>query len=298
MKSKILLVTNGCTKNWDVIEYAAGMAKMMQIPLTLLGVVEKTDEFHPVEEMFSRAIPLFQEKEIAYELQLVNGETEDILAEMKWDENTYLFVGPLGRPQFRHWLVGRSLRKIIENVPSPIFYARESRLSIKKVLVCVGGLGYTERAEEISIEIGKLTGAELTFLHVIPPVEADHLPSKELDKKEEILIDKTPAHTLKIAEQHALDNGIKSHVSVRHGNIINQILEELDAQRYDLICMGSSFSHPDNLRHLYAPNVTAEIAESVKCPILTARCAKQSPSYETAAPQAHAPRRIISYEVE
>ena len=220
-------------------------------------------------------VTLFQEKELLYELQLVNGETEDLLTEMEWDENTYLFVGPLGRSQFRHWLVGRSLRKILENVPSPIFYAREARLPIKKILVCFGGLGYTEKAEKIGIEIGKLTGAELTFLHVIPPVEADHLPSKELDKKEEILIDETPARTLKIAEQHALENGIRSNVIVRHGRIVNQILEELDAQRYDLICMGSSFSHPDNLRHLYAPNVTAEIAETVKCPILTARCSKQ-----------------------
>ncbi len=275
MKNKILLVTNGCAAGWATIQYAAGMAKMMDASLTLLGIVEKTDEYHPVEEVFGRAVTLFQEKELLYELQLVNGETEDLLTEMEWDENTYLFVGPLGRSQFRHWLVGRSLRKILENVPSPIFYAREARLPIKKILVCFGGLGYTEKAEKIGIEIGKLTGAELTFLHVIPPVEADHLPSKELDKKEEILIDETPARTLKVAEQHALDNGIRSNVIVRHGGIVNQILEELDAQRYDLICMGSSFSHPDNLRHLYAPNVTAEIAETVKCPILTARCSKQ-----------------------
>ena len=275
MKNKILLVTNGCAEGWATIQYAAGMAKMMDASLTLLGIVEKTDEYHPVEEVFGRAVTLFQEKELLYDLQLVNGETEDLLTEMEWDENTYLFVGPLGRSQFRHWLVGRSLRKILENVPSPIFYAREARLPIKKILVCFGGLGYTEKAEKIGIEIGKLTGAELTFLHVIPPVEADHLPSKELDKKEEILIDETPAHTLKVAEQHALDNGIRSNVIVRHGGIVNQILEELDAQRYDLICMGSSFSHPDNLRHLYAPNVTAEIAETVECPILTARCSKQ-----------------------
>ena len=271
MESKILLVTNGCTKGWEVIEYATGMAKLMQASLTLLGVVEKTDEFHPVEEIFSRAITLFQEKGLDYDLQLVNGETEDVLAEMNWNENTYLFVGTLGRPQFRHWLVGRSLRKIIENVPSPIFYAREARLSIKKVLVCFGGLGYTEKAEEIGIQIGNLTGAELTFLHVIPPVEADHLPSKELDNNQGSMIDAQPARTLKNAQQHALDNGVKSEVIVRHGNIVKQILEELDAQRYDLICMGSSFSHTDNLRHLYAPNVAAEIAESVNCPILTAR---------------------------
>ena len=88
MKKKILLVTNGYTEGWAAIQYAVGMEKMMGASLTLLGIVEKTDEYHPVEEMFSKALTLFQEENLEYDLQLVNGETEDVLAEMDWDENT------------------------------------------------------------------------------------------------------------------------------------------------------------------------------------------------------------------
>ncbi|NQU30531.1 MAG: universal stress protein [Anaerolineae bacterium] len=275
MKKKILLVTNGCAESWPTIEYAVGMATTLGAQPTLLGVVEKKDELHPVEEMFSRAVALFQEKDLLYDLQIVNGETEEILGELEWDENTYLFIGPLGRSQFRQWLVGRSFRKILKNVCNPIFYTREARLSIKKVLICFGGMGYTGQAEEIGIEIAKLAGAELTFLHVIPPVESDHLLSKDFNNNHAALIDDKPARILKEAQQHAIDNGIQSRVIVRHGNIVNQILEELDAQKYDLICMGSSFSGPDELRRLYAPNVTAEIAEAVNCPILTVRFSKE-----------------------
>ncbi|OQY36384.1 MAG: hypothetical protein B6243_03315 [Anaerolineaceae bacterium 4572_5.2] len=278
MKKKILLVTNGCAESWSTVKYAAWMAEMMGMPLTLLGVIEEMDEYHPVEEAFSRAVTLFKEKELFYDLQIVNGETEEVLANMNWEEETYLFVGPLGRSQFRHWLVGRSFRKIIENVSTPIFYAREARLSIKKVLVCFGGLEYTGKAEEIGLEIGKRTGAELTFLHVIPPVESEHLPTKNLEENQEALLDDKPARTLKEAQQHAMDKGIQSNIIVRYGNIVKQILEELDTQRYDLICMGSSFSDPNSLRRLYAPNVTAEIAEAVNCPIVTARCPDLSTS--------------------
>jgi len=271
MEKKILLVTNGCTKNWATIQYAAGMAAMMEIPLTLLGVVEKMDEEHPVEDIFSRAVTLFQEKNLVYDLQLVNGDTEEVLAEIDWDEDTYLFIGALGRPQYRHWLVGRSLRKILENVPSPIFYAREARLPIKKILICFGGLDFTGKAEEIGLEIGKRAGAEVKFLHVIPPVESEHLPTWDPKENQEKRLDEKPAHTLKKAKEHAKEQGIQPNVIVRHGNIVNQILEELDVQRYDLICMGSSFSDPNNLRRLYLPNVSAEIAEAVNCPVLMAR---------------------------
>ncbi len=272
MEKKIVLVTNGYKRSWQTIQYATWMANLMNAPLTLLGVVEKMDELHPVEDIFSRAVAHFQEKGINYDLQLVNGETEEILADMDWDEDTFLFVGPLGRSQFRHWLMGRSFRKIMQSVSSPIFYVRSARLSLDKVLICFGGGGYTSKAGEIGIAVGKMAGADLTFLHVVPPVTSDHLPGqKPVSSSQEKLEDKVSARILEEAQAHADRSGVGSEVIVRQGNVVTQILEELEKEKYDLICMGSSFSDTESLRYLYTPNVTAEIAESVNFPILTAR---------------------------
>lgn len=271
MQKKILLVTNGCVDSWETIEYAVWIAALMKFPVTLLGVVEKEDEEHPVEAIFSRALGLFSDKKIAYDLQLVNGETEDVLTEMAWDDNTYLFVGPLGRSQFRHWLLGRSFRRIMESVSSPIFYVRSARASLDKVLICFGGLEYTGKVEEIGISLGKLAGAELTFLHVIPPVESERLPGQGHDIDEQELAEDASVRILQEARKHADAKGVPSNVVVRQGNVVNQILEELQSTQYDLVCMGSSFSDQDSLRHLYTPNVTAEIAEAINAPILTAR---------------------------
>ncbi len=271
MAKKILLVTNGCSRNWATIEYAAEMAKILNLPISLLGVVEKFDLEHPVEEMFSRMVTLLQEKELIYDLQLVNGDTEEVLAKIDWNEDTYLFAGTLGRSQFRHWLVGRSFRKILKNVSSPIFYVREARLPIKKILMCFGGLDHTSNAEKIGLEIGRRAGAEVKFLHVIPPIESEHLPMQKTEEKPEKLVDEKPAKTLEKAQEHAQDEGVESKVVVRQGNIVQQIVAELETQSYDLICMGSSFSDPNNLRHHYTPNITAEVAEAARCPVLSAR---------------------------
>ena len=269
MKKRILLVTNGCVESWATIEYAVWIADLMKFPLTLLGVVEKDDEEHPIEAMFSRSLSLLQKKKIAYDLQLVNGETEDVLAEMAWDDDTYLFVGPLGRSQFRHWLLGRSFRTIMESVSSPIFYVRSGRQRLARVLVCFGGLGYTGKAEQIGITLGKEAGAALTFLHVVPPVESDRLPGN--DAEGQALADDASVQVLADARKHAEAKGVPAQVIVRQGNVVNQIVEEFHTNEYDLICMGSSFSSEDSLRHLYTPNVAAEIAEAVHAPILTAR---------------------------
>ncbi len=269
MQKKILLVTNGSTENWGTVEYAVWMSALMNIPITFLGIVENDDEEHPVETIFSRALSLFAAKGIAYDLQLVNGETEDVLGEMQWDDDTYLFVGPLGRSQMRHWLLGRSFRQIMEHVSCPIFYIRSARTELHKVLICFGGLGYTGKAEEIGIQLGALAGAEVTFLHVVPPVESEHLPGKEVESQ--ALADDASAQALAEAQKHADLKGVASQVVVRQGHVVSQIVEEFQVGHYDLICMGSAFSATEGLRLLYAPNVTAEVAEAVDIPILTAR---------------------------
>jgi nucleotide-binding universal stress UspA family protein len=64
--------------------------------------------------------------------------------------------------------------------------------------------------------------------------------------------------------------GIDAQFRVRHGSIIHEVMDEIKDQSYQMIGMGSQYS-THSLRHLYLPNVTAEVAESATCPILTAR---------------------------
>jgi nucleotide-binding universal stress UspA family protein len=68
----------------------------------------------------------------------------------------------------------------------------------------------------------------------------------------------------------AREAGLNARVVTRQGNIVEQILAEIRQGDYDLVCMGSSYS-AHSLRQLYTPNITAEIAEVVQCPVLTAR---------------------------
>jgi nucleotide-binding universal stress UspA family protein len=76
--------------------------------------------------------------------------------------------------------------------------------------------------------------------------------------------------SLRQALEIAKDDGLVANVKARQGNVVEEILAENKEGNYDLLCMGSPYS-ANALRQLYAPNVTAEIADDVTCPILTAR---------------------------
>jgi hypothetical protein len=87
MKENWVIATNGHETTWNAILYAVSLAEKMNASLTLLGVVEKEDEKHPLQAMFSRAVTLFQEKGISYELQIAHGAMEEILGENDWEND-------------------------------------------------------------------------------------------------------------------------------------------------------------------------------------------------------------------
>jgi nucleotide-binding universal stress UspA family protein len=273
----VLITTNGFKATWNAIEYGAWFAESLQTKLTLLGVTEKLnpaamDDHHPLEDVFERAVSLFKEKGLAYSLEVQEGDAEDIISKRANNGNFVTVVSPLGRPQIRRWLTGRSVRHFMETILSPILYVPEVRLPLNKLLICVGGLGFEVDAENLALQIAIKSQAEVTLLHIVPPVDLDYPTSRVANEHWRDLIntDTVLGRNLRKAVDTVEAVGLTARVEVRRGHIVEEIDSVLKAGNYDLLCMGSPFGG-NALRQLYAPNVTAEIAEAAHCPVLTAR---------------------------
>jgi nucleotide-binding universal stress UspA family protein len=245
--------------------------------ITLLGVTERSnpaaiDDHHPLEEVFARAVGLFQKNGVEYRLEVENGETESILPHRAREGDLIAVFGPLGRPQLRRWLTGRSIRTLLEQIEKPILYVPKSRLPMKKVLICLGGLGYEVTAEHLAMRVAMRSRAEITLLHIVPPMDLDYPTARAVREHWQSLTETdTPVgRSLRQALETAKADGLNAQVKARQGNVVEQILAELKEGDYDLLCMGSPYS-THALRQLYTPNVTAEVAEAAGCPVLTAR---------------------------
>ena len=277
MESELLITTNGFKGTWFAIEYGAWLAESLNLNITLLGVTENLnpaaiDDHHPLEDVFERAVQLFREKGLTYSLEIQNGDAETVISRRANSGEFITVVSPLGRPQIRRWLVGRSIRHIIETVANPIVYVPEACLPLNKVLICVGGLGYEVNAENIGLQIAMKSQAEVTLLHIVPPVDLDYPTSRAASENWQDLIntDTMLGRNLRKAVEIAQVAGLTARVEVRQGNVVEEIASAMKTGNYDLLCMGSQFGG-NALRQLYAPNVTAEIAEYARCPVLTAR---------------------------
>lgn len=277
MTPDLLITTNGFKGTWPAIEYGTWLAATLETKITLLGVTENLnpaaiDDHHPLEDVFARAVALFQQNKVEYNLEVQNGNAEDIIPRKAAQGNFIVVLGPLGRPQIRRLLAGRSIRHLMEEIEQPILYVPESKLPLKKILICMGGLGYEVTAEHIAMQMAMKSRAEITLLHIIPPIDMNYPTARTVSENWQNLTEtETPiGRSLRQALEIAKDDGLTASVKARQGNVVEEILAEIKDGNYDLLCMGSPYS-TNALRQLYAPNVTAEIAEGAACPVLSAR---------------------------
>lgn len=281
MKPDLLITTNGFEGTWPSIEYGTWLAATLEKNITLLGVTENLnpaaiDDHHPLEDLFARAVELFRKNGVTYTLEIQNGNAEEIIPRKAKQGDYIIVLGPLGRPQFRRMLTGRSIRHLMEEIEQPILYVPESKLPLKKILICMGGLGYEVTAEHIAMQMAMKSRAEITLLHIVPPFDLDYPTTRTVSKNWKNLAETdTPiGQSLRQALEIAKDDGLTANVKARQGNIVEEIMAEVKEGNYDLLCMGSIYS-TNALRQLYTPNVTAEIAEGGLCPVLSARYKKE-----------------------
>ena len=136
----------------------------------------------------------------------------------------------------------------------------------------MGGLGCEVTAEHIAMHMAMKSRAEITLLHIVPPIDLNYPTARIVSENWQNLTETdTPVgRSLRQALEIAKNDGLTASVKARQGNVVEEILAEIKDGNYDLLCMGSPYS-TNALRQLYAPTVTAEIAESAICPVLSAR---------------------------
>jgi nucleotide-binding universal stress UspA family protein len=277
MNIELLIATNGFKGTWAAIEYGAWLAELMQAKVTLLGVTEAVnpaaiDDHHPLEDVFANAVALFQKNGLEYHLEIRNGQAEQVIPQRANQGNFLTVVSPLGRSRLRHLLTRSSFRVLMEEIKGPILYVPEIRLPLRSLLISAGGLGYEVDAENLALRVATLSRADVTILHVIPPTDLDYPTTRRIRGHAGDLqdTDTVLGRSLRRGLEIAKEAGLNAKLTTRQGHVVEEILAEVKAGHYDMVCMGSRYSAMA-LRQLYTPNVTAEVAEAANCPLLTVR---------------------------
>jgi hypothetical protein len=201
------------------------------------------DDHHPLEEVFEYAVGLFSKSTESHTASRSRTEARRRSFRKAGKHGDLIVVlGPLGRPQIRRLLSGRSIRHFIEEIEQPILYVPESKLPIKKILICIGGLGYEVTAENLAIQIASKSRAEITLLHIVPPINLEYPTAKTVRDNWQRLEDTdTPVgRSLRQALEIAKADGLTAAVKGRQGNVVEEIW--LNQRREIMTCC--AWDHP------------------------------------------------------
>jgi nucleotide-binding universal stress UspA family protein len=283
MENRLLICTNGFEGTWPSVEFGSWMAGAIGASASLLAILEGGEAAQPaargqLDELVDRAQALFKAKGLDLTIERQSGNAEEIIPAAADRGECIAVLGPLGRPVLRRFLVGRSIRSLLEDISTPMVYVPRARLPVRKILFCAGGLGYDMNAEHLGVRLGLAAQAKATLLHVAPPVDLEY-PTAIAERehwRDLVNTDTLTGHNLRRALDQARSAGLDVEIKMRQGSVVEEIQAETRDGGYDLICMGSGHS-ARGLRHFYEPNVTEEIAESSACPVLTARYDPASP---------------------
>jgi len=158
--------------------------------------------------------------------------------------------------------------KIIRNCPIPIMLVRKVSDRFERMLVCTGGFESTEPIVELSAKLAGTANIKATVLNVSGAIPSMYTGLGEMDETiEELLVTDTPlAQHLRRSAEILANSDIAAEVVVRHGDVVEVILEEADEGKYDLIVLGESGAR--RLSGMLMGNVTQQIINRAASAVL------------------------------
>src|SRR5437762_13958732 len=149
---------------------------------------------------------------------------------------------------------------------------------LKRFLVCTGGKEFIEQAIQLSGKLAATLGASVTLLNVMAEPPAIYADLVQLEEDVSRLLEsKSELGTNLRRQKRELERfGVSAEVRLRHGIVIDQVVEEARAGDYDLIVTGTSQAR-GLLRHYIMGDLTRSILNRASCPVLVARAGAPKP---------------------
>lgn len=269
----LLLCTNGSAMSKVALRLGVQIAQTLQLPATILGVVEAPGRRKEVLADVDRTLEQLHAAGVAAASQVVSGNAHQVIPAEANRKQLLTVVGALDPPLWRRLLRGPTMRHIIAAVDGPIFcvFRQQEPTEIKKVLICSGGLQHADAAIHLGAEVAIACKAQVTLLHVVVPYS--NMPAELQDRPnapDAYLESNTLyAHNLQQAVTHLEAMGLAVDFQVREGDPLLEILNMIHDGSYDLVVIGSHTAVTGPAR--LVGDITYRIVERAGCPVLIVR---------------------------
>jgi nucleotide-binding universal stress UspA family protein len=276
----ILICSDGTPASDGAAHLGGMLARATKAPVTLLGIVEDPADDQPLRQALDRETDILRRTGVPYQTVVQSGEpTAQILGETSAKKYDLIVIGSRRRNVSGGFWQSQRTYEIIKAVEPPVLIAMGPCEGISRILLCSGGKHFIDDALRLTGTLAAALHAEVTLLHVMaePPAMYAHLIELEEDV-DALLSSGSELGRNLVAEKKALEKlRVAVRVRVRHGFVVDQLLDEMREGNYDLIVSGSSRARGP-LQHYIMGDVTQSILKSAECSVLVARYRPPGPA--------------------
>ena len=270
----ILICSDGTPASDNAARLGGIVASATQAQVMLLGIAENPSDEQPLRQALDQEAHILRRANAKPRVVLQSGEPiAQILSETSSSKYDIIVIGSRRRNA-----PGRTY-EIIKAVEPSVLVAIGTQERQSRILLCSGGKHFIDDAVRLTGTLAAALHAQVTLFHVMaePPAIYAHLRQLEEDVTTLLASGSELGRNL-VAEKKALEKlGVVVNVRVRHGFIIDQLLDEMREGNYDLIVTGSSRARGP-LQHYIMGDVTQRILDSAQCSVLVVRYRSPGPA--------------------
>ena len=275
-----MVCSDGSERAREALLSAAIISVPTRADITILGITEIEQDQGRLLEALREDIQGFQKKCVKVDIVTKFGDpVKEIIQQTREITYDLVVIGAERQRAQEFFLPSAKAYSIIETIAPPVFVVPKSRPNLKRILICSGGGPYIDNAVRFTSEIAKDLSASITLLTVVsePPAMHATLVRRQEDMDNLLNSNSELARNLRNEKDTIERAGVPVSVQIRHGIVVDQILEEVERGDCDLIVVGS-WPVRDSWRNYVIGNVTREIVKRADRPVLVIRSDKEPAS--------------------
>jgi len=271
---KILFCSDGSSQAENAVRYGAPIAVAYQAETSILGIVEKASQEDAVLQALRRAQDILKEHHLNAELITKAGlPVPEIIKRTEETKYDLVVIGAVRKGTHGpRWMSARAY-KIIESITPPVLVVVGELPACRRILLSTGGTAHSDATVRFAGDMAHRVNATVTLLHVMaePPAMYANLIRSEDENMDRLLQSNSQLGRSLRREKELLENmKVPCEVRLRHGLVLDELLDELRQKEYDMVVSGSSPAR-SRLRAYIMGNLTREIVNRAELPVLVVR---------------------------